>query len=452
MRHQIKSMGAAVWILLTFLAAGASAAGNLSEGMNVDAMAVYSQGVAIVQETRSVMLAPGVNEVELRIPDGLILESLLLQSDAEILWTSFRPSLAGDLLSDAVGQTVEVIDQTGAMYRGELLGEMGGILLRQETGAIIAVSNPITIRLPDAAAFVATEDAKLVVAMSSGTGGEIPVDLLYLVSGVSWEASYTIIVSDGGTAASLRTGIAVTNNAGGAFSTPSLSLIAGDVSIEQAAVYDDYARVSALAFAANAPSAVSTAAVGEYYRYTLPYRVALESAETLALSYVSAEGVALAEEFIYDAAVSDQVRIQYSFENDARNGLDIPLPAGAVRVYQIDDVGPVLLGEDTIPHTPAGDSVQLQVGAAFDLEGSRTILERTWISEDRYQEEVEIVLTNAKDEPVAITVNERPSGYTWTILGATAVYEAIDAGTIRFDVTVPPHGESVVRYTVEYTY
>jgi len=449
MRHQIRSIGSTVLFVVALLGSATIA---LGQSMNVDGMAVYSQGIAVVQETRNVALEPGFNEVGLAIPEGLILESLLIRSDANILWSSFHPSQRANLLADAVGQTVEVVDQTGAMYRGELLAHPDGVLLRQASGAVILVADPVTVRLPDGAAFAAAEDAELVVAMSSPTGGEASVDLLYIVSGISWDASYTIIVSEEDTTGTLRTGISVTNGAGGAFSTPALSLIAGDIYVEEAGFFDDYARVSAMSFEANAPASVTAEGVGEYYRYLLPYPVALEDEETLALSYARSEAVSLVEEFIFDATVSNDVRIRYTFDNDSANRLDIPLPSGKVRVYQIDEIGPVLLGEDTIPHTAAGDTVELHVGAAFDLEADRTLLERTWIAENRYQETVEIVLRSAETEPVSVSVFEHPSGTTWTILGATLPYERVDAGTIQFDVQIPAGGEAVVGYTVEYAY
>lgn len=449
MRHESRFIGVAMLFLLAWFAVGASAD---NEGMEVTGMSVYSQGIAVIQETRTVMLEPGLNEVQLAIPEGLILESLLLRSDADILWTRFHPLRVTDLLTDAIGMTVEVIDRTGAMYRGELLAEQGGVLLRQEGGAIILIADPVTLRLPDGATLVAAEDAELVVAMSNTIGGEVAVDLLYIVSGISWDASYTIIVSDDPTAGSLRTGVTVSNHAGGGFSTPALSLVAGDVQVEEAAVYDDYVRVAALSFEANAPTSLSAQGVGEYYRYTLPYPIALDDEETLALSYARAEAVTLVEELVYDATVSGEVRVRYSFDNNQANGLDIPLPAGMVRMYQIDEIGPVLLGEDTIPHTAAGDTIELHVGAAFDLEATRTLLERTWISDDRYQERIEVALRNAKTEPAIVSVQEHPSGYTWTILGATMPYETVDADTIQFDVPVPAGGEVVVRYTVEYAY
>ncbi len=452
MRREYRFMKSMTLTVFAILTVGVVACAASAQTLDVAAMAVYAQGRAVIQETRTVTLQPGFNEVELSIPDGLIVPSLLLQSEADILWTRFHPVQRLDLLTEAVGLTVEVIDRTGAMYRGELLDQSEGVLLRQEGGAMILVADPVTLRLPDGGAVSWSEDAELIVGMSSVAGGEVSLDMLYIVAGISWEANYAVFVSDDSELGSLQTRIAVTNGAGGVFSTPALSLIAGDVYMEQPAMYDNMVRVSALAFEANAPAGLAAEAVSEYYRYTLPYPVTLESEGTLALSYARSETVRMVEEFVYDTMASGDVRIQYTFENDAMSGLGIPLPAGTVRVYQIDEIGPVLLGEDSIPHTAAGDSVELQVGAAFDLEASRTLLERNWISDDRYQEQVEIVLENAKSEPVTVSVFEHPSGYTWTILGATLPYEPVDANTVRFDVSVPPEGEAIVRYTVEYGY
>jgi len=452
MRVELRSMKSITLIVLAILAVGVVASGAAGQTLDVDAMAVYAQGRAVIQETRTLTLQPGFNEVELVIPDGLIVPSLLLQSEADILWTRFHPARRLDLLTEAVGLTVEVIDRTGAMYRGELVAQSDGILLRQESGGMILVADPVTLRLSDGAAVALNENAELIVGVSSVAGGEVSLDMLYIVSGISWEASYAVFVSEESELGSLQTKVAVTNGAGGIFSTPALSLIAGDVYVEQPAMYEDMVRVSALAFEANAPAGFAAEGVSEYYRYTLPFPVTLESDGMLALSYARSETVRLIEEFVYDTMVSGDVQIQYSFENDVLSGLDIPLPAGTVRVYQIDEIGPVLLGEDSIPHTAAGDTVELQVGSAFDLEASRTLLERTWISDDRYQEQVEIVLENAKSESVTVSVSEHPSGYTWNILGATLPYESVDANTVRFDVSVPPEGEAIVRYTVEYAY
>ncbi len=224
MRREFRSMKSIALIVLAVFSIGLVAFASAGQTLNVDAMAVYAQGRAVIQETRTVTLQPGFNEVDLAIPDGLIVPSLLLQSDADIQWTRFHPARRFDLLTEAVGLTVEVIDRTGAMYRGEIVAQSDGILLRQEGGAMILVADPVTLRLPDGAAVALNEDAELIVGVSSVAGGEVSIDMLYIVAGISWEASYAVFVSEEPDLGSLQTRIAVTNGAGGVFATPDLHL------------------------------------------------------------------------------------------------------------------------------------------------------------------------------------------------------------------------------------
>ena len=62
----------------------------------------------------------------------------------------------------------------------------------------------------------------------------------------------------------------------------------------------------------------------------------------------------------------------YTVERRARTGFgDVPLPAGVARLYQADAAGrPQLIGEARVGHTPAGSSVTLDAGPAFDLPPS----------------------------------------------------------------------------------
>ena len=68
-------------------------------------------------------------------------------------------------------------------------------------------------------------------------------------------------------------------------------------------------------------------------------------------------------------------------------------------------------------------------------------------------EEIEVKIRNRKDEPVRVIVKENPYRWTnWKITQANQVYEKQDSRTIHFPVTVAADGETVVRYTVRYTW
>jgi len=62
------------------------------------------------------------------------------------------------------------------------------------------------------------------------------------------------------------------------------------------------------------------------------------------------------------------------FRNDKQAGLGMPLPAGRIRVSQLDtaDGSVEFIGEDTIDHTPKDEDVRVKLGVAFDIVGERT--------------------------------------------------------------------------------
>ncbi|NOG51880.1 MAG: hypothetical protein HND48_22440 [Chloroflexi bacterium] len=70
------------------------------------------------------------------------------------------------------------------------------------------------------------------------------------------------------------------------------------------------------------------------------------------------------------------------------------------------------------------------------------------------QETYEIRLRNRKDsETVEIRVPERLFRWrNWQILNSSHPYEQLDSSTIEFRVEVPPQGETVITYTVQYAF
>jgi hypothetical protein len=128
------------------------------------------------------------------------------------------------------------------------------------------------------------------------------------------------------------------------------------------------------------------------------------------------------------------------------------LPRVRVRVYQEDiDGAALLIGEDSIDHTPEGETVRLYVGDAFDIVGERIQTDFRRPSENRLEEDFEITLRNHKDEPVVVRVVEYLFRWSeWKILSSSHDYTKMDSSTIEFRVTVPANGESTLSYSVRY--
>jgi hypothetical protein len=127
------------------------------------------------------------------------------------------------------------------------------------------------------------------------------------------------------------------------------------------------------------------------------------------------------------------------------------MPAGTVNIYKKDGSSLVLIGQDHINHTPVDQEVKWDIGKAFDLEVHELLKEMNRISNRVSDRTYEITFSNQKKDPVIIEVN-RNIGTNGEMRQASQKYEKVDATTVRFYVSVPPKGSSILTYTVRNTY
>ena len=148
-------------------------------------------------------------------------------------------------------------------------------------------------------------------------------------------------------------------------------------------------------------------------------------------------------------ATDDQAAaIVMEFQNTAANNMGMPLPAGKVRVYQADSRGNLqFLGEDRINHTPRDERVRLYIGDAFDVVGTRRVVEERRISNRETEQTIEVEIRNRKETPAEVAVIERPGGY-WRVTQQSHPFNELDARTIEFALRLAAGETQTVRYTV----
>ena len=134
--------------------------------------------------------------------------------------------------------------------------------------------------------------------------------------------------------------------------------------------------------------------------------------------------------------------------------LGMPLPAGRIRVSQLDpaDSSLAFIGEDRIDHTPRNEDVLIEMGNAFDVVGERKQTDfRLDLSTRNLWETFEIRLRNQKDEPVEVVVLENLYRYAnWRIEDSSHRHRKTQSDRIRFELDVPSEGEVVLTYTAHY--
>jgi hypothetical protein len=131
--------------------------------------------------------------------------------------------------------------------------------------------------------------------------------------------------------------------------------------------------------------------------------------------------------------------------------LGVPLPKGVARVYKKDKSGNAqFIGEDRLDHTAKNEKVRLKLGNAFDVSADKkqTDFKRLsntskfgFVAESAY----EVVLRNAKKEPVSVTVQEPIPG-DWQMLAASQPHTKVSANMAVWKVTVPAEGKTVLTY------
>jgi len=274
--------------------------------------------------------------------------------------------------------------------------------------------------------------------------------------------------------------VTIDNQSGKTFKDAKIQLMAGDIAKFQAAygsaTLDPFGAIGGAA--APAP-AVTEKAFDEYHLYSLPLATTVHDRETKQVEFVRASGVKSERHFIYDGALIEHNRREWSYENirqdqnygtqsnpkvwvmreiknSESNKLGMPLPKGKVRFYRQDDDGRLqFTGEDVIDHTARDETLRLYTGNAFDLAGERKRTNYRMDSSNHWMDEsFEIKVRNhKKDEAVEIRVVEHLYRWTnWDIKESSHPHTKTDAQTIEFRIPLKPDEERVITYTVHYSW
>jgi hypothetical protein len=447
------------------------------------ALTVYNQGTALVRDRRQFTLREGINEIAFSDvaasidPTSVLFRSISRPQGTSVLEQNYEFDLVGAqaLLEKYLDQEIHVLTKDGHEYRGKLLSGRGDIILQDAAGGVVVVKldNVQDFSFPELPEGLRTRPT-LVWHLQTDQAGAQDVEVTYLTGGMNWQADYVLLLTPDETKVDLDGWITLSNTSGASFRDAHLKLVAGDLNrVTQAG----YAADKIYMEEAAAPTAtpVQQRQFFEYHLYDVPRPVTVRDNETKQIEFVAAAGVPAAKFFVYDGAqcyanawyctyygypqtdpsygVASNPKVMVMVEFDTQD-VDADLPAGRVRVYQQDtDEAALLIGEDTIDHTPKGEQVQLYVGDAFDIVGERIQTDFRTPNGHTLEESFKITLRNHKDEAVDVRVVEHLFRWSeWRILESSAEYTKTDSSSIEFNLRVAANGEKTLTYTVRYTW
>jgi len=371
------------------------------------------------------------------------------------------------LLEKYVGRTVRIV-KTHPTTGAESLE--AATVLAANSGVVLKIGDRIETGMPgrivyDGVPANLRDKPTLVTELLSQRAGQQTVELSYLSGGLAWKADYVAELNAGDSALDLNGWVTLTNSSGTAYPNARLQLVAGDVN----RVRDEMRLAAKASRAMEAPAArvanMAQEQLFEYHLYTLGRPTTIADNQTKQVALLSASSVPVVKELLlqgsdyyYRTSYGNigqkmKVGVFVQFENKEAARLGMPMPKGVVRVYKKDSSGNAqFVGEDSIDHTPKNETVRLKLGDAFDVTADKkqTDFRKRDSSHPwnyTFESAYEIVLKNAKKEPVTVVVREPVPG-DWRMLEESARHAKVAAGTAEWRVPIAAEGSTTLRYRV----
>ncbi|MCS6946670.1 MAG: hypothetical protein NZM12_03545 [Steroidobacteraceae bacterium] len=446
-------------------------------------------GYALVRHDRPMRIDAGrstlrFTDVAALIDPTTVTFASLTEPSTRVLEQNFQFDLVSTdkLLQKYVDRSITIERALGTQAQtvtGTLLSSVDGLVLRGNDGNIHALRDYASLRFGELPGGLITRPT-LEWQVMSPKGGEQRTRVTYQTGGMTWWADYNLVFAAGGDANSglldLSAWVSIVNLSGATYADARLKLIAGDVHRAETPEAVGRARMAVqAAMSDEAGGGFEQKEFFEFHLYTLGRRTTLPNNSTKQIElFDQARKIPARKTLVYygvpagfafggpytdrdlGTPMNKKVDVYLEFRNDKQYGLGVPLPAGRIRVAQLDaaDGSLEFIGEDRIDHTPKDEQVRIKLGSAFDVVGERRQIDFAVDSKARWlEEEIEIKLRNHKSQPVDVLVRETLYRWSnWRIVAKSHEFERDDARTIHFPVRVAKDGETVVRYRVRYTW
>jgi hypothetical protein len=438
------------------------------------AVTIYNENLALVKDQRKLQLKRGASSLAFRDvsarmrPETALMRSTSAPGSVSVLEQNFDFDLLTPqkLLEKNVGRSVTIIRTNTAT--GQETTEQAQVLSANE-GVVLKIGNRIETGIPGRIIYSDVpanlrDRPTLVMALDNTGAQQQDLELSYLTGGLAWKADYVVELNPAEDKLDISGWVTLTNTSGATYGNAKLQLVAGDVNQVTPAMQGRLFAMAAPAPAmAKAKNEMVEESLFEYHLYTLTRPTTIAENQTKQVSLLSASGVPVRKELLlkgndyyYQSSYGDlgqklKVGVFVEFDNKEAAQLGMPLPKGIIRVYKKDRSGNAqFIGEDKVDHTPKNETVRLKLGDAFDVTADKKQTDFKKLSGTSkynyvFESAYEIVLKNAKKEPVVVTVQEPMPG-DWQVLSSSQPYTKGSSNTAVWKVSVPAEGSSKLVY------
>ena len=329
--------------------------------------------------------------------------------------------------------------------------------------------------------------------IKSTMDGKVPIEILYLTSGLSWRAFYMGTLTKDEKTMRLQAYVRVTNNSGEDYANAQTRLIVGKVHLldqiaelarrqypyERPGLIEEFAlggegsvklekdqsdEVASLAVAFDVQfqaKEIRKEGLSEYFLYTIEGTETIPTGWSKRLLSFDVEEVPVINLYKYEQERYGNSVVRFiSFKNDKKHELgDTPIPGGRLKVYR--DVGQnehlSYIGQSEFKYIPVDDDVELNLGPVADVVVKPKLMN---FNTDNYKfdpngniltwddvKTFSIETKNTRDIPVKIEIQRNFTSNKWNIK-TEQKYEKVDLDTIKFTLNMKPGSSRKFQYVL----
>ena len=382
--------------------------------------------------------------------------------------------------------------------RNRLSFDWANTLIDPTSLSLRAVKSPEAVTLLDVS-YPPRLNTKAIWTVESDVEGEVPVEITFFTSGISWRAFYMGTLSQDEKTMRLEGYVRVDNRSGEEYENAVTRLIVGKIHLldeiaalaRQEAPYgkpfadagkagrDRFFKAPKLALdelqnvekaaedaAAAEPREIVKEGLSEYFLYTIEGTETIPDGWAKRLPSFAADGIPVVNLYRFEEERFGKAVVRFLFfANDKEHKLgDTPIPDGTVRVYRTADAAGHLSyeGASTTKYIPVGQKAELELGPASDVLVEPVLMSYraenfTFDNDGNVNgfdavEAHEVKVKNHRALPVRVEVtrNFRHANHELTNEGDFGDFKKDDIDTAKYTLEVPPRTEKLFRYTIRY--
>ena len=329
--------------------------------------------------------------------------------------------------------------------------------------------------------------------ITSGISGNVPVEITYLTSGLSWRAFYMGTLTADEKTMRLKGYVRVTNNSGEDYENAQTRLIVGKVHIldqiaelarrqypygrpgEPAPVPTAPARgmtrrktpdimngLGAFYGRASRPKEIKKEGLSEYFLYTIEGTETIPTGWSKRLLSFDVDEVPVVNLYKFEQERYGNAVVRFlSFKNDEEHKLgETPIPGGLLKVYR--DVGQAghlsYTGQSAFKYIPVDEDVELNLGPVGDVVVEPKLMA---FKTDNHRfdrngnvsgwDEIrtfKIEVRNTRDIPVTVEIQRNFGTQYWDLkrTGQFGQFEKVDLDTVKFTLQLEPRSAKKFEY------